>query len=185
MKPSSYLFIICLTAVASVSLSCGYRFGLQNKPRGIEFHSIAIPMITSTSSVKGFESDFTNVVRNEFIAHAKVPLLSKEQAQVLLTGQIDEVRTEPLSFHRESYTVGSQVTHYETTQVGYLRIRLDIRLTDTATGKIIWHEPAMEEKAKYRTGSDPIINQYNQQQALIKVAKAFAKRIYLKTMERF
>jgi hypothetical protein len=142
-------------------------------------------MITSTSSVKGFEADFTEVVRNEFISHAKVSLLPRDRAQFVLSGRIVEVRTEPISFHRDVYVVGSQETRYETAHGHYLRIKLDIRLTDTSTGKVIWHEPAMEEKGKYRVGSDPVANQYYHQQALVQIAQVFARKIYLKTMERF
>jgi len=43
----------------------------------------------------------------------------------------------------------------------------------------------MEEDALFNVENEPLATQYNQQQALIKIASLLAKRIYLKTMERF
>ena len=51
--------------------------------------------------------------------------------------------------------------------------------------EIMQHEKEMEEDASYIVGTDPLANQYNQKQALQKIARRLAKRIYLKTMERF
>jgi hypothetical protein len=61
---------------------------------------------------------------------------------------------------------------------------LDISLIERATGKTIWYD-AMEEEALFNVETDPLVTQYNQQQALIKISRLLAKRIYLKTMERF
>jgi hypothetical protein len=43
----------------------------------------------------------------------------------------------------------------------------------------------MEEEASFEVVADPLITRYNQQQALLKIARLLAKRIYLKTVERF
>jgi hypothetical protein len=43
----------------------------------------------------------------------------------------------------------------------------------------------MVEEASFIVGEDPLQNRYNQQQALESIARAMAKRIYSKTMERF
>ena len=185
LKFQSYLSLSIFIIIFASFTGCGYHFKDQGEPQGIRLTSIAIPLITSTSTVKGFEAGFTEMIRNEFISHAKIPILPKEEAQAVLTGHIYEIRREPVSFNREPYTLDGHQSSYETTNAAFLKIKLDIRLVDRPTDKTIWHEKAMEEKVRYGIGTDPIANQYNHQQALLKIAKALAKQVYLKTMERF
>jgi len=164
---------------------CGYYFRATGEPLGIKIESIAIPMIESTSSDIGFEADFTKIIREEFISHAKVPLLSMEEAQTALTGEIYDIRTEPLSYNLQQQTVSGVVTTFEVTKSRRLKVKLDMRLTDRSTGKVIWHEKAMAENASFEVDEDPLVTRFNQQQALESIARQLAKRIFLKTMERF
>jgi len=56
---------------------------------------------------------------------------------------------------------------------------------DRRQGKVIWTEAAMEEQASYVISGDPLETRYSERQALEKIASRLAKRIYLRTMERF
>jgi hypothetical protein len=178
---------LLLISIASmlVCIGCGYHFSANGKPVGIEINSIAIPLVTSSSSEKGFEADFTRIIREEFISHSEVSLVETEQADMVLTGRISEIKTQPLSYDSRQYEAGGRVVTHETTNSRRLKIRLDISLVERATGKTIWHDGDMEEDAQFNVETDPITTQYNQQQALIKISRLLAKRIYLKTMERF
>ena len=81
--------------------------------------------------------------------------------------------------------VGQDLTTHEVTSNRRMIIRLDMRLIDKSSGNIIWHDRDMEEKAIYAVENDPLVNRFNQQQALQRIARQMAKRIFLKTMERF
>jgi len=50
---------------------------------------------------------------------------------------------------------------------------------------VIWREAGMEDQASYPVSGDPLKLRYTEQQALEKIASRLAKRIYLRTMERF
>lgn len=178
-------FLITLIVVSIICTCCGYSFRANGKPVGIEFNSIAIPIMTSTSSNRGFEADFTRVIREEFISHAQVPIVRKEDADLILAGRVYGIETRPLTYESLKHKVGEQIITHETTSSRRLKVRLDISLTDRATGKIIWHESSMEEEARFNVEADPLVTRYNQQQALIKISRLLAQRIYLKTMERF
>jgi hypothetical protein len=149
------LFVIILFTNC---VGCGYNFRATGEPIGIKYDGLAIPLMTSTSSTVGFEADFTKIIRQEFITHARVS-------------------TEPLSYHTQNT--------YQITRSRRLRVKLDVSLIDTVTEKVIWHEGAMVEEASFIVGEDPLQNRYNEQQALESIARAMAKRIYSKTMERF
>lgn len=180
-----YISLLFGIAFFTMCIGCGYHFRAAGEPIGVELKSLAIPLMASSSSIRDFESDFTRIIRNEFISHAKVPIVPKEQAQALLTGQIIEVSTQPLTYDLQQYNIGGRTTTHETTSSRRLKIRLDISLTDSATGKTIWHDDSLEEESSFDVGIDPLTDRYNQQQALQKIARLLAKRIYLKTMERF
>jgi hypothetical protein len=81
--------------------------------------------------------------------------------------------------------VGGYTSAYAVTKSRKLRVRLDVELMDKRQGKVIWREAAMEEQASYAVSGDPLETRYSEKQALEKIAEGLAKRIYLRTMERF
>jgi len=164
---------------------CGYHLRADGEPVGIELESLAIPMFSSTSSTIGFEADFTRMIRQEFISYGRVPLVPEEKAQAVLVGKIQDVRTDPLAYSSQDVTVGGYTSTYDVTKSRKLRVRLEIQLVDRRQGKVIWREAAMEEQASYAVSGDPLETSYSERQALEKIAGRLAKRIYLRTMERF
>ena len=166
-------------------VGCGYHFRADGEPVGIQLESLAIPLFSSTSSEIGFEADFTKMIRQEFISNGRVPLVPEEKAQVVLIGKIQEIRADPLTYRSQDVTVGGNTSTYEVTRSRKLRVRLDVQLLDRRQGKIIWREAAMEEQASYAVSGDPLETRYTEQKALEKIASRLAKRIYLRTMERF
>ncbi|MBW1799278.1 MAG: hypothetical protein JRJ85_00980 [Deltaproteobacteria bacterium] len=182
--------IICIAIMLLIfvflAAGCGYNFRADGEPLGIQLDSIAIPLVTSTSSEIGFEADFTKIIRNEFINHTNLRLAYKERAQFILYGHIYEISTEPLSFDLRQETVNGYATIYEQTRTRRLKVKLDISLIERASGKVIWHEPNMEEKASFNVGgNDPLSTRHDKQRALERIARQLAKRIFLRTTERF
>lgn len=182
----------CLLYLANMVLlsccligGCGYQFRATGEPVGIELESLAIPLVSSPSSERGFEAIFTRVVREEFISRGRVPLLAAEKAQAVLRGRITDIRTYPVSFKSQEQTVRGTVTTYSVTRNRELRVTLDMQLVYRESGKVVWHEKGMEERATFAVGTDPFTTQYNQQKALERIALRMAQRIYLRTMERF
>ncbi len=180
------LFILLTLAMGS---GCGYQFRSVGEPIGMEISSLAIPLMESSSSSLGFEGDFTKIIRDEFISHSKVPLVPRDEAAMVLIGKVHDIKTSPVSYKVIQKTVqGNPVDHtvdHEVTRTRRLKIRLDARLVDRTTGKVIWRDKSMEEKATFSVATDPLTNRYNQKKAMQKIAQRFAERLYLKTMERF
>ena len=175
----------CIILLSLLLVGCGYHFRADGEPVGIQLESLAIPMFSSTSSEIGFEADFTKVIRREFIGSTRVPLVSEENAQMVLIGKIQDIRADPLSYRSQDFTVGGATTTYQVTGSRRLRIRLDVTLLDRRSGKVIWREAAMEDQASYVVSGDPLETRYSQQKALETIAGSMAKRIYARVMERF
>jgi len=182
MLPTKKLIVL---ACLILMLGCGYHFRATGEPVGIQLESLAIPMITSTSSEIGFEADFTKVIREEFISHGKIPLVPEAGAHAVLIGRIHDIKTEALSFDYQPYTVGGYSTTHEVTQSRRLKIRLDMKLIDRRNNKVIWRDEAMEERASFVVDADPLTTRYHRREALEKIARRLAKKVYLKTVERF
>ncbi len=166
--------LLCLFVVSA----CGYSLQATGQPMRISIPSMAIPLIESPSSAIGFEGDFTKMIRREFVSHSQVPLVSKGKAAAVLIGKVVNIKTEPLSYRVADNT-------FDVTSSRWLKIKLQAKLLDARTGKIIWNDPNMEEKASFTVDSDPLKTQFNQRRATKKIAQLLAERIYLKTMERF
>ncbi len=179
--------VLSLTSVIALLIisGCGYNFRAGGEPVGIEIKSLAIPMVESSSSEKGFESDFTTVLRNEFISHSRVPLKNKDRAAMVLLVDVYEITTQPLTFDSVQNTVSGKTVTYETTSSRRLILRLNASLVDSETGKPVWNDTSMTEEAKFDVTSDPLLNRKNQRDALLKIAGLLSKRIYSRTMERF
>ncbi len=182
---SSFWHGAVVIVIGCLVVGCGYHIRANGAPVGIEIESLAIPLIESTSSTMGFEADLTEIIRDEFISHAQVSLVPVSNAQTVLTGTVYEITTDALTYDSRGVTVEGYLKTYSVTSGRRLKIKLDMGLKETATGKIIWRDRKMEEKGTFAVGSDPLRNRYNQQKALEEIARKLAKRIYLKTMERF
>ncbi len=157
---------------------CGYHLQATRQPKGISIPSLAIPLMASPSSSLGFEGDFTMMIRKEFVSHSQVPLVSQDHAAFVLVGKVHEIKTEPLSYKITDRT-------FEVTTSRWLKIKLAAKLLDRTTGKVIWNDETMEEKASFTVDSDPLKTRYNQRRAAQRIAQLLAEKIYLKTMERF
>lgn len=175
--------VVFLALVSSAA--CGYYFRSSGEPLGIKMESLAIPMVTSSSSDIDLESDFTRILREEFINNARVPLLGEGQAQFILFGRLYEIGTEPIAYDQQESTLSGHTTTFSVTKTRRLTLKLDIKLVERASGRVLWSERAMAERANYDVGTDPLETRHNKKQALEEIASLLSKRVFLKTLERF
>lgn len=181
-KNGFFLLIALMTFLLN---GCGYQIREAGTPVGIQIQSLAIPMISSSSSTLGFESEFTRQLRNEFIGHSRVPLVSESGAYAVLKGNVYRISTEALSYDVTKNIVQGTETNYATTSSRRIRITLDMKLVERETGKVIWHDSRMEEKASYAVGADPLQNMHEKKEAIREISRKLSRKIYAKTMERF
>ncbi len=163
-----------------IIFGCGYTFESTKKPIHLKITSICIPMIKSTSSSLGFEAELTNMIRQEFISHSNLKIVPEEQADAILLAEVVNIKREPIS-----YTIRQGT--YELTNSRWLKVKMIARLIDRRTGKVIWRA-ILRERSSYSVVAqvpDPLATRYNEQKAFESIGRQLAKRIYLRTMERF
>jgi hypothetical protein len=182
--PALVSFPLILIIISFV-LSCGYHFRAAGESIGVDFNSLAIPIFSSTSSFMGVEGEFTRIVREEFLNNSNMRIDDKDKVQAVLSGRIYSITTEPLTYAITQKTINNYLSTDEVTSSRKLEIRVDVALTDRVTGKIIWQDPNLTGEATFAVSTDPLVEQYNQRQALISIAHDLATKIYSRTMERF
>jgi outer membrane lipopolysaccharide assembly protein LptE/RlpB len=169
----------------SLLCACGYHFRTIGEPIGITLDSIAIPLFPSSSSYLGYEGEFIRVVREEFITNSRVRIERKERAQAVLSGKIHSIITDPLTFSITQETIHGYSSTDVVTSSRTMKVRVEVKLTDRATGTILWQDSNVTSEASFSVSSDPLTNQYNQRQTFISIAQDIASQIYSRTMERF
>ena len=177
--------MVVLWVLLCVMAGCGYQFRADGVPAGITLENLAIPLFTSTSTEIGFEAQFTRIVREEFISHARVPLVPEDSARNVLVGRIIEIRTDPIGYDSRPFTVDGRTGTFAVTSSRRLVIRLDVQLIDRHQGKVIWHDASIEERSSFQVNADPLATRFYQEQALEKLARRAAIKMYQRTMERF
>ncbi|OPX39151.1 MAG: hypothetical protein B1H11_03645 [Desulfobacteraceae bacterium 4484_190.1] len=185
-KTIFHLLFACTTLL--LLTGCGYHMHTMGKPIGIEIKSMAIPMVKSPSAFLGFEPVFTTAIRREFISHAKIPLVSEKNAAMVLIVNVRKIWTEPLTYRITKTKVSGNNTYYEVTNSRWIRAKIKARLVNRTTGKVVWEDNSINERTTYALTSnppDPILDRYNKKEAVRRIAEQIAKRLYLKTMERF
>ncbi len=187
-----FLSYLALLAVLFIHTACGYRFvGMEEQgasrkePGGAGFHKIAIPISEGDSTFPGLEAAFTTAFREEFASRSGLRLVSKEEADVILEAKISRIKTTPSAYSVEQFNIGGLATEYETTSKRTLMVRLEARLIHKGSGKVIWKDSRIEERSSYPVGKDPLVNIHHERRAYIDIAKRLARRIFLKTVERF
>ncbi len=171
--------------IYSMNYGCGYRFRTTGEPMNNGFKSISIPIVESTSTTMGFESEFTSAIRDEFISYSKLPILPEDSADIIILCRIYEINEEPIAYRLTRYDVkGTEITH-EVTRSKRMSIKMDVKVKERETGRLLWHEKAMMDRAIYLVDDDPLVTRFNRKTAIKEIAERISKRIYLRTMERF
>jgi hypothetical protein len=174
------LFLLSITFAG-----CGYRVRDYGRPVGLQIESMSIPMVETTSSLLGLESEFTQILRREFASNSRIPIVSREKSQTVLLGSVYDISFEPLSYESRQFAVGDDTATYSVTNSRWLRLKMNAKLVDRTTGQVIWERRGMEERVRFNVGSDPLENRFEERKAVERIAQRLAARIYAQTMERF
>lgn len=104
--------------------SCGYRIGSLLPP---DLKTIAVPMFENRTPEPQLESLVTNAVIKEIIADGTLKVTDRENADLILSGQVIDYRREPLRFTKDVVT-----EEYR------LIIAVKARLIDLRRNKVMW-----------------------------------------------
>jgi len=90
---------------------------------------IAIPVVANTTTLYGIDTEMTDFIIKQFLIDGRLQIVAKDQADALLEGTIRQYQLQPLA-----YDVNSVIISYR------IKIILDLKFTDLATGKVSWEQ---------------------------------------------
>lgn len=173
------VFIVLLLA------GCGYHLRQSGRPLGLKIQSLAVPMVKSPASTLGFEGEFTKIIREEFISHSSLELVSRDKADAILMASVSRINTRAIGYDITRNTFQDHTINYQVTNKRRIWVRVDARLIDRKSGALVWQEKDIREQADFVVSQNPLETRYNRQLAVRSMARNVASRLFALTMERF
>ncbi len=161
-------FLICLLAGG-----CGYQFAGEIPELGSQYRSISIPMFTNNTSESTLEKIFTKYFREEFILNSNLPLVPTSQADLVIKGKIDGIKTSVVSYRKAEESKESRVT-----------IRIKLKCIQTSDNRVIW-QGNLSYYEEYYQDPDPIITLQNRQKAIHFIAQYLAEEVHQRLAAKF
>lgn len=164
--------ILLLIGLLPVLSGCSYRFsGTGDLPSGMT--RIYVSMIESKTGEVGIENYLTDDLINEFIMRKKEVLSRQEDAEGILSGNIEYLRDTPVAHSSQSKTTQRRV---------FLGVML--KLVDTK-GKTVWAVNGINGTEVYRVTDDKTLTEQNKKAAMRVLSKRLAEKIYNRLTDDF
>ena len=131
--------IVAIGALALLS-SCGYHVAGHNDLLPKTIQTICIPAFHNSTTRYKLSDRIPNAIAREFISRTRYHIVSDpSQADAVLTGTV------------MNYLAGATVfdpVSQRATAVD-LHVYLNVKLTERATGKVLYQRPSMEVRERY------------------------------------
>ncbi len=172
---SSLSFLVFLAFAASSS-GCGYTLvgtGSSAVPVGVK--TVYVPTFINETTVVGLEQRLTDAVIRELSARGRLkPVSDRGAADSELSGQLTSASVAPVRFDANGIAVEYQVT-----------VTGKIVLTEKATDKPIFSEPAYLFRQPYTVPSSASSYYDREREAIEAMARPFAQNLVTTILEGF
>ena len=153
--------------------SCGYRFaGGGGPPKGL--NTIFVRLIENQTAEIGAEIILTDQLKNEFIRKYKGEIVSEEQAEGILSGRINVVRSWTIARRNAQAPLEKRVS-----------VSIDLTLKNQ-DGEVVWFTRGMSGSEVYTVSqSDKALTESNKRQAIELVCLRLGEEAYYKMTDDF
>jgi hypothetical protein len=165
------MFAIALSLTVDV---CGYKPAGKGKALPLDIKTIAVPVFQNSSLKYRVEQRFTQAVIEEILKRARALRITTrpEEADAVLNGDIRSFRA-----------AGTILDERGRTRVWDVRIIINVTLRDQRTRKILFQNPRMSFEGEYELSDDPQSFFNEENPAVDRIAKDFARAIISTIME--
>ena len=159
--------LVAVLAIPFLIAACGYHLAKR---------SPVIPEWMKNVYVEPFENNsndlllgqwITQAIRDEFLRGSSFNLTSKDKADIIIRGKVEEVQSEGLSYVRYDRTVERSVT-----------VKVSFDLVDASSGQSIWGGGEIEREEAFFVGNSAIKTQGYKEEALRKLSLDLAEILY-------
>ena len=150
-----------------LSTACGYRFsGGGALPGGVS--TIGIEILKNRTAETGLETRMTDDLLFEFTRAASVKVVSVESAEAVLSGTIQRLITTPIAYTGTTTTTQQRAV-----------LTVDLVLTATVDGTVLWSQKGITDEEAFDVGSSKTATNANLRAALEVLSQKMAERIFL------
>ncbi len=159
---------------AGLVWGCGYGFRgtVNNLPSDIK--AVHIPVFVNNTTEGGAEVVFANALIYEFTRGGVIGVVSEANAQGIIYGRIKSAAVDSVIYASQTQSVDRKVT-----------VILEVIFRRADNQKILWQNLDMIRHENFRVGGDPNQTDRNREEALRKISKDLAERIYSGILENF
>ena len=161
------IFLVCLLFYCMQA--CGYRFFGKGKEIKIpdNARTLYIPMAKNNTQEPGLEETLSRIIVEEFIVDKRMPLVSKEEADISLQFIITSYNPEiPLAFDAENKPIEYR-----------LRFSNELNCNDLREGVVLWEEKNIEVESEYDVYDNITISKSMEAEAYRKGSLELIQRI--------
>ena len=169
LKP--LVFALSLSMIVDV---CGYKPAGKGKSLPANIKTIAVPVFQNSSLKYRVEGRFTSATIEEILKRARGlhVVTNQENADAAIDGDIRSFRA-----------TGSILDDRGRTRVWNVRILISVVVRDLRTHKILFQNPRMSFEGEYELSDDPQSFFNEENPAVDRIAKDFARTIISTIME--
>ncbi len=167
------LLLIGLLGMGLVG-GCGYGFRgtVNNLPPDIK--AVHIPVFVNNTTEGGAEVVFANALIYEFTRGGVIGVVSEAEAQGIIYGRIKSATVDSVIYASQTQAVDRKVS-----------VVLEVIFRRVDNKKILWQNLDLTRYENFRVGGDPNQTDRNREEALRKISKDLAERIYSGILENF
>jgi outer membrane lipopolysaccharide assembly protein LptE/RlpB len=176
-------FIVFVTAV-SILCGCGYHVAGRTDALPKTIRVIAVPAIENRTASYRIEQRLTEATIHEFLTRTSYKVVSApESGDAVLRGKVLSVEAIPLLFTTTNATSTTPSTTRATTML--VTMKCEFTLTETTTQKMLYHTDNFLFRNEYEISTDVKSFFEEQDPALDRMARDFAKRLVAAVTENF
>jgi len=158
--------------MAAVLLAgCGYSTK-GNLPSHIK--TVAVPMFRNRTLEPGVESAVTSGVVNAFTGSGKLKVVTQDQADAILDGEVVGYSLEGLAFDRNA-----NVRAYR------LRLVLNVEFRDVRQSAMLWRQEGLQETSDFQVAGQVSDTLARGQGAVLQAASEIGRKVVNLAVERF
>ncbi len=174
-RAAKLLLILALAALGTLT-SCGYHVGGKADLLPDTVRTIAVPAFGNSTVRYKLTDWMPQAISKEFLTRTRYRIVSDpSKADAVLNGNILRYNFFPIIYDDKTGRAN----------VAQLYVTMDVRLTDTATGEILYQQPAFQVDERYQISPNPVEYFEESDYALQRASQQVAQQIVTAVLENF
>ena len=176
MNKNRVLMLFWIIGLLGMGLVCGCGYGFRGAVNNLppEIKAVHIPVFVNNTTEGGAEVVFANALIYEFTRGGVVGVVSEANAQGIVYGRIKSAAVDSVIYASQTQAVDRKIT-----------VVLEVIFRRVDNQKILWQNLDLIRFENFRVGGDPNQTDRNREEALRKISKDLAERIYNGILENF